>query len=158
MLSSVVSPVMACGCSTSKGMKKPKVAVIELKGLEKNEAIAKALKNEEVRKLTKQLRSDGFSQEGIKVYKLSLKDGSQVLVVEISFKSANGQKSIIYAYNPRTGDAVTILASGWDCIYCLGLIAGCAACAEACAEIGPACIECLITAQEQCTNVLAAVI
>ena len=57
---SVVSPAVAattanetnsCQCSACSLAKSAKVSVVEVKGLEKNEAIAKALKNEDIRKL-----------------------------------------------------------------------------------------------------------
>lgn len=146
LLIGVISPVIAYECTAFNKNKNKNVmtAVLEIKGLDKSKAIKRALNDEEVRKIARQLKDDGFTQDTVKVYKLSLKDGYKVLVVEIHFKSVNGERSIIYAYNPRTGDSVTILASGWDCVWCVGLLLGCAACAEACVEIGPACISCLI--------------
>jgi len=62
VLSSVVSPVMACGCAkeTNNKDKDAKVAVVEVKGMEKNVAIAKALKNKDVKKLLNLLTKKGY--------------------------------------------------------------------------------------------------
>lgn len=160
MVSSVVSPVMAanpeksaCGCNAKPNKN---VDTTELKGSEKDKVIEKALKNDEVRKLAKQLREEGYTQESVKAYKALIKaeDGStsEVLVVGMMFQSDEGEtKSITYANNPTTDDSVVILGL-WSCAECAAIIIiegiGCSAVCIVGGSLtfGTACIVCIVAA------------
>jgi|Deesub1362B_J571_1020462.scaffolds.fasta_scaffold06248_1 hypothetical protein len=72
MLGSVVIPVMAANseqneacksCNSCSNLENKNVAVFELKGLEKSEALAKALANKDVRKLMNKLAKNRCSQK-----------------------------------------------------------------------------------------------
>jgi len=127
MLGSVVSPAVAASnkqtecrsCNSCSNLENKNVAVFELKGLEKNRLIEKAMKNEKVQKLMDELDGKGFNRKDTRAYEIPVKakDGStsHVLVVEMTFKSEKGdERSLIYAYNPNTGESIVILGL-WSC-------------------------------------------
>lgn len=165
MLGSVVTPAMAAGseqtkacksCNSCSNLEKINVAVFEVSGLEKNKSIEKAVKDKKVKRIMDELNSKGFIRENIKVYKVPVgaKGGStsHVLVVEMTFKSEKGdERSLIYAYNPKTGENVVILGL-WSCAVCAAvIIGGGIGCAGVCIvggtlTLGAACIACIVAA------------
>jgi hypothetical protein len=104
MLSSVAT-VMAANAnektckSCSLKDKNAKVVVIEVKGLKKNEALAKALKNEDVKKLMDELTKKGHKPKLAKaiVNKIIGKYGEAVYV-SIPFKAGKGYKEAGLVY------------------------------------------------------------
>ncbi len=172
MLGSVVSPALAL--STGGGMAtcpsclkvttgKSKVAVIEVTGIEKNEILAKALKNEDVKRLAEVLVKNGHRQElaQAEVVRVVSKFG-EATVVKIPFKGKNGLQSEVVtvissegvenyaweAYISKNGVAVKVyyvnangklvtVKSSSDfggCLYeCVGGRQGIASCIGSCA-------------------------
>ena len=104
MLSSVISPVMATNkanevgtCPACSTKPNTEVAVIEVKGMEKNEAIAKALKNEDVKKLMNEFVKHGHKPELVKatVNKIIGKYG-EATYVYIPFKAKGCEAGLGY--------------------------------------------------------------
>jgi|Deesub1362B_J571_1020462.scaffolds.fasta_scaffold09243_4 hypothetical protein len=164
MLGSVVSPAVAASnkqtecrsCNSCSNLENKNVAVFELKGLEKNRLIEKAMKNEKVQKLMDELDGKGFNRKDTRAYEIPVKakDGStsHVLVVEMTFKSEKGdERSLIYAYNPNTGESIVILGL-WSCAVCAAvIIGGGIGCTGVCVvggalTFGAACVACIVSA------------
>jgi len=99
MLVSVVSPALAT--STEQNLTCPscsklttgnsKVAVVEINGIEKNEILAKALKNKDVKKIANMLTRKGYMLDLLKVrvYEILLSDGNKVMYTLIPVKTYN---------------------------------------------------------------------
>ena len=103
MLSGVVSPVMAANtcsaCGKNSANPNAKVAVIEVKGLEKNKALAKALNDEDVKKLMNELVKKGHKPELAKaVVSKIIGEYGEATYVFISFKASKGYKKVGLAY------------------------------------------------------------
>ena len=164
VLSSNVLPVMAvsseqttaCSCKSCSNLENNNIAFVEVNGLEKNLFIEKATKDKKVKSLMDELESKGFVKKDIKVYKVPInsKDGltSNILVLEMTFKSEKGEeKSLTYAYNPKTDESVVILGL-WSCAVCAAVIVGGGfGCAGVCIvggvlTFGVACIACIVAA------------
>jgi len=100
MLGSVISPALAvdaeqkaCPSCSKVITGKSKVTVIELNGIEKDEILAKALKNEDVKKLIRVLVKKGYEQKIAKarVIKIYTRYGTALLVI-IPFDTKNSNK------------------------------------------------------------------
>lgn len=108
MLSSVVSPALAASIeqkacpSCSKVITgKSKIAVVEVNGIEKNEILAKALKNKDVRKLVNVLAKKGYKLEllNTKVIRV-ISDRGSATVVSIPLTGKFAKASVVYAITP----------------------------------------------------------
>lgn|GEM_PF-2363535 len=107
MLSSAISPAMAANegcpaCGKNPANPNAKVAVIEVKGLEKNKALAKALKNEDVKKLMDELVKKEHKPELAKavVSKIIGKYGEATYVF-IPFKAKGCEAGIGYLISEK---------------------------------------------------------
>jgi biopolymer transport protein ExbD len=111
MLGSVVSPVLAasteqkvptCSSCSKATVNKQKITVIEVTGIEKNEILAKALKNEDVKKLVNILKKKGYKLEmlNIRVIKVISNKGTAT-VVSFPLAGKLGKASMIYAITPE---------------------------------------------------------
>ena len=165
VLSSVVSPALAASieqkaCPSCSKAGNSKIAVVDVIGIEKNEIIAKALKNKDVRKLANMLGREDITN--IRVKRVYTSFGSATIVA-IPIKTKNGriaevaiiltkEGTKIYAVellrngNKITGKLYYIDSEGnvrykllsddfWSCLYnCVGGLAGIGSCAATCAR------------------------
>lgn len=115
VLSSIVSPALAVSttdinkpntssCATCSLERNVNVSIVEVKGLEKNKLIAKALKNEDVKKLLNMLTKKGYKLKlsDAKVIKAMSDRGfaTTILVPLTTTNKKLAKASVIYAITP----------------------------------------------------------
>lgn len=100
MLGSVVSPALAvnveqktpaCPSCSKLTTGNSKVAVVEINGIERNEILAKVLKNKDVKKIVNILTTKGYVLDLLKVrvYEILLSNGNKIMYILIPVKTYN---------------------------------------------------------------------
>ena len=118
MLGGVMSPVLAanteqnlaCPSCSKVATGKSKVTVVEINGIEKNEILAKALKNEDVKKLVNVLIRNGYKQNlaKVQVIKIFTNNGVATLVTipfEVTEKRGNNTVAGILRIDSKIGSS-----------------------------------------------------
>lgn len=108
MLGSVITPAMATNineneacktCNTCKYGKNAKVSIIELEGLEKNEALTKALKDKDFRELMDKLIKNGHKLDLTNsVVRKVIGEYGKAIYVYIPFKAKKGYERVGIGY------------------------------------------------------------
>ena len=158
----IATPAMAydttksCGCRKGDGR-----GVIgnvkELQGAAKDKVMNNALENKGVRELQKKLMKQGFMQKEPLAYIVPVETEDGLIEVQVAVipfeKEGTEGKSIMYAYNPQTGENIMAVIEGSvvtqgavECFANLAICLGtCVGCVYVCtAPIAwPACLACI---------------
>ncbi len=128
MLGSVVSPALAtnvgqkvpaCPSRSKLTVKKPKVVVVEINGIEKNEILAKALKDKDSRILENFMKNRGYRSELLKSKVRKIITKNAIVTVAVIPFSSNSRNSIaglvVYTFNRKViGSLAVVLHKNKD--------------------------------------------
>ncbi len=107
------------------------VTLTELEGAERNNAIADALKDGEVKKLLLELVKTGYMPGMDDAMAFTEEDsGAIAVVIPFEQKDTGEPAEIAWIYNPETGTVMVMLAHDWWCEIPIGI-----ACAIGCAAV-----------------------
>lgn len=129
------------------------VTLTELEGAERNNAIADALKDGEVKKLLLELVKTGYTP-GIDDAMAFTEKDSGVIAVVIPFEQRDtGEPAeIVWVYDPETGTVTVMLANDFWCE--LACYLGCVVCDVFCVTFAPwACPLCILGCPVFCSEV-----